>query len=73
MNPPLTKSQAYRTRRDVATDVVAFLWDGKPFSQRQMVLPEPGTYSVAVTADVNGHLVSFEFDNYGRVIQAQVV
>jgi hypothetical protein len=70
MNPPLiaTNAATYRSRKDVHADVLALFWDSKPFSQRECVVPAP-----AVTADVNGHLVSFEYDNYGRLFQAQVV
>jgi len=63
----------YRTQRDAERDIRIALWGDLPLAQRSCLLPEPGTYSIVATADVNGHLVAFLFDNYGRTESKIVV
>lgn len=67
----MTKSETvYISRHEAQRDIIAALWGEVTFAKRPCLLPEPGTYSIVVTANVNGKDVAFLFDNYGRLNQA---
>lgn len=62
----------YTSRREAQREIVAALWGEVPFAKRPCLLPEPGTYSIVATANVNGRDVAFLFDNYGRLVESEV-
>lgn len=71
---------SYRSQAEAAKDIRIGLWGDVPFAQRPCLLPEhfvrgeqPPTYSIVVSANVNGRLVAFGFDNYGRRTQTLVL
>jgi hypothetical protein len=66
----------YRTRAEAVRDARVFIWGDVSLSKRAFVDPRNspdvafydhrGLPVIAVSADVNGHLVVFYFDHYGR-------
>lgn len=55
----------FRTQADAVREARTALWGDVHHSKRACLYPEPGTYSIVVSADVNGNLVAIHFDNYG--------
>lgn len=62
-----TKDPGFRSQADAVREARLAIWGDVTFAKRECILPEPGVYGIHVTANVNGHLVDINFDNYGRV------
>lgn len=61
------KETSYSTQVEAEREARIAIWGDVPFSRRECIFPEPGTYDAAVvTATVNYRTVVFFFDNYGR-------
>lgn len=60
------RTDEFNSIRDASREARIALWGDVPFSQRPCLYPEPGTYGIYVVANVNGHLILIDFDNYGR-------
>jgi len=67
MNHHANARNSFRSRREAAQAAREYLWGDVPLSRRACLYPEQGAYGIYVAANVNGRLVVFDFDNYGRV------
>lgn len=63
---------SYSTQAEAKRAIVEAIWGSVPFARRESVRIPAGEYSIHVAADVNGDLVVFAFDNYGRLSARQV-
>lgn len=57
----------FRTQQDAVRAAREFIWGDVPFAKRECKYPDPGTFGIIVSANVNGRLIVIDFDNYGRV------
>lgn len=62
------KNTAYRTQADAKRDIVGAIWGDVSFAKREWVRGDliNGYPETVVSANVNGRLVTFTFDQYGR-------
>lgn len=61
----------FSTQAEAKRAAVEAIWGTAPFSRRPFVAIPAGERSIHVAADVNGDLVVFAFDNYGRMSARQ--
>lgn len=66
----------YRSQSAAIEDIVRFMWGTEALILREVTYKSTvsgQTPCLDVTADVNGHLVVFRMDNFGRVTEKKVV
>lgn len=56
----------FRSQAEAKTAAREAIWGTVPFAKREFKPLDPGTYGIHVSANVNGDLVVFQFDHYGR-------
>lgn len=76
-------SNRFRTQTEAVRAAREAIWGDVPFARRAFVDPknrpdvafydERGLPVIAVSANVNGHLVVIHFEHYGRLVGVQVL